>query len=101
MIVDDTTRKDWQNATTPSGEAEKSSRKQAMIDYWTTKGIGWKNTCSVDGCDGKFDHGAHIRQGKGTIYLAKMCATHNEQKKTLGSFNLKNKAPLIKAVDLP
>lgn len=101
MTANDTNRKNWQNATTPSGEAEKSPRKQAMIDYWAEHSINWEDTCSVAGCDGKFEHGAHIRQGTGVIYLVKMCATHNEKKKALGTFDLKNGAPLIKAVDLP
>jgi hypothetical protein len=101
MTVDDVTRKNWQNATTPSGEAQKSSRKQAMIDFWANNGLAWKDTCSVAGCEGKFEHGAHIRQGTGVIYLVKMCTAHNEKKKTLGSFDLKKDAPLIRAVDLP
>jgi hypothetical protein len=67
MTVNDTTRKNWQNATTPPGEAQKSSRRQEMIDYWDRKGIEWKNVCSVNNCKGKFDHGAHIRQGTGAI----------------------------------
>jgi hypothetical protein len=91
----------WQNATTTETEAAKSSRKQAMIDYWKEKKYEWKNTCSVEDCNGKFEHGAHIRQGNGPVYLVKMCAHHNEQKKSLGEFNLKNNAPLIKASDLP
>jgi hypothetical protein len=91
----------WQNATTTETEAAKSSRRQAMIDHWKEKGIAWKNTCSVEGCDGSFDHGAHVRQGNGPVYLVKMCAEHNEKKKSLGEFSLKDNAPLIKASELP
>ena len=90
----------WQNATTTEAEKAKSSRRPAMIDYWKAKNFEWKNTCSVEGCDGKFEHGAHIRQGNGPVYLVKMCANHNEQKKALGEFSLKDNAPLILASEL-
>jgi hypothetical protein len=93
-------RDGWQNATTIKAEAEKSSRRQAMIDHWSEIGFAWEYVCSVKGCGGDFDHGAHVRQGTGPVYLAKMCAEHNEQKKTLGEFSLKGGAPLILASEL-
>jgi hypothetical protein len=91
----------WQNATTTEVEAAKSSRRQAMINYWKENNNTWKDICSIKGCEGKFEHGAHIRQGNGPVYLVKMCAYHNEQKKSLGEFELNDNSPLIKASDLP
>jgi hypothetical protein len=92
----------WSNANTPESEKKKGSRKEAMIELWKAEGYKYSDSCSVGGCRGKFDHGAHVKHsGDEGLFLVKMCVDHNEQKEKLGVFSLKDNAPVIKAVDLP